>query len=266
MAGNEKGPYSSRREYAKRPASKPGRVDLLPDEFTNLIEDQGIRVKITPALLCPNRDEIHSTNHSLDCNVCKGDEVCEIPEAAFECWAFIQGVTFERRYDMQGLFDFKDLLMTTPSQLRVYYMYKVEVVDFPASFNQLVVRGKQTGTDDTTDILRFKPVEDSNTPIYVIDKNGKTYKEGKDYKINYKNKQIDWKTNRPADGLLYSVIYPALPTFRIIEMMHESRWYYEGRKQPTKKPVNLPQQSQIRWDYIREGSGTRVLRTSSGGA
>lgn len=264
MAGNQKQHNSTNATYPKRKPSKPGRVDLIPEEFKNLIEDQGIRIRISPAVLCPNRDEIHSTNHSLDCPVCNGDEVCEVPDQSFECWAFIQSVTLERRHDLQGIYDFKDLLMSTPSEVRMYYMYKIEILDFPASFNQLVNRGKRVGTVPESDLLRYDPIADSNTPIYVIDKAGVTYKEGKNFKIDFKNKQIIWKKDAPANGVMYSIIYPALPTFRVIEMMHESRWYYEGRKTPDKKPVNLPQQSLIRWDYLQSGSGTRVLRANGG--
>lgn len=254
-------PFASSEFREKRSPTKPGRVDLVPAEFDNLIEDQGIKVLITPCALCPNRDLAESTNHKLDCPVCNGDEVLEIPEKAVETWAFLQGIPFERKFDPQGLFDMKDAQMTTPADVRLSYMYKVEVLDFSATYNELIVRGKR-GPNGDTDYLRYRPTEDSNVPLFVVDSNGKKYTRGKDYEIDKETKTLKWKgTNRPALKSMYSILYPTLPTFRVIELMHESRFYYRAFKKAVKEPVNLPQQALLRWDYLAFGSGSRILRS-----
>jgi len=69
---------ASPNRYAKRANAKPGRVDLIPQEFENLIEDQGVRVRITPSAVCPNRTEVEDTNHSLDCPLCHGSQIYDM--------------------------------------------------------------------------------------------------------------------------------------------------------------------------------------------
>lgn len=258
--GNITGPFASSSVREKRSPTKPGRVDLVPAEFDNLIEDQGIKVLITPTALCPNRDSIEGTNHKLDCPICHGDEVLEITSKAIETWAFVQGVNLDKRYEGNGVFDMKDSQMTVPANVRISYMYKVEILDFSATFNQLVIRGKR-GPNANSDYLRYRPTEDSNIPLYVVDSTGKEYTRCKDYEIDKETKTIQWKTqNRPASNTMYSILYPTLPTFRVIELMHESRFYYRAFKKAVKEPVNLPQQALLRWDYLAFGSGAKVER------
>lgn len=258
--GNETKPFASSSTREKRSPTKPGRVDLIPKEFDNLIEDQGIKVLITPTALCPNRDSVEGTNHKLDCPVCFGDEVLEIKERAVETWAFIQGVTLDKRYEGNGVFDMKDAQMTVPANVRISYMYKVEVLDFSATFNQLIVRGKR-GPDSNSDYLRYRPTYDSNVPFYVVDSNGKEYIRHRDFEVFEEAKAIQWKTqNRPALNSIYSILYPTLPTFRVIELLHDSRFYYRAFKKAVKEPVNLPQQALLRWDYLAVGSGAKTER------
>jgi hypothetical protein len=258
--GNITNPFASQSVREKRSPTKPGRVDLMPAEFDNLIEDQGIKVLITPAALCPNRDMVEGTNHKLDCPICHGDEVLEITGKAIETWAFIQGVNLERRYEANGLFDIKDSQMTVPANVRISYMYKVEVLDFSSTFNELIMRGKR-GPDANSDYLRYRPTEDSNVPLYVVDSTGREYTRNEHYEIDKETKTIKWKNQyRPAANVMYSILYPTLPTFRVVELLHESRFYYRAFKKAVKEPVSLPQQALLRLDYLAVGSGAKVPR------
>jgi len=230
--------------------AKPGRVSLIPEEFDNLIEDQGIFVRITPSVLCPNRTEIEDTNHNLNCTLCD-NQVIDLTDECYEEWAFIQGVKFDKQFEVQGVFDPKDALMSIKSNVRLWYWYKIEVLDFSSVFNQVMKRGI-TDIDKT----RYELARVGETPMYLIDKLGTKYIRNEDYKIGADNHSIQWIGNTPAAGDLFSFSYPILPTFRVLELMHENRYYYNSERLKEKDPVHLPQQAHIRWDYFAKGSGT----------
>jgi len=255
----------------KRKDSKPSRVDLKPEEFENLIEDQGIYVRITPSILCPNRTDLGDTNHVLDCPLCFGDQLIDSPENAVETWAFLQGIKGQKELQVQGIYDIKDATITTKQAVKLYYWYKIEVLDFSAVYNQLLKRG----TGDT-DRIRYSSAKPGSAPLTVltdevlqasapdvpticIDSSGIRYARDKDFKIA--DRQLQWlsKLRRPKSGTLYSLIYPVLPTFRVLDLVHEHRYYYVSFKRLDKVPVHLPQQAVIRWDYLARGSGNQVL-------
>jgi hypothetical protein len=257
----------------KRSGSKPARVDLKPEEFENLIEDQGIYVRLTPSILCPNRTDLGDANHVLDCPLCFGDQVIDVPEQAEETWGFIQGIKSQKDLMNQvgaGIYDIKDATITTKQAVKMYYWYKIEVLDFAAVYNQLLKRGTGTNVDRT----RYAPAKPGATVLSVptddvlqstapdvnyicIDSAGKRYQLGKHYTV--KDRNLTWLTaNKPASGTLYSLIYPVLPTFRVLELLHEHRYYYVSFKRLDKIPVHLPQQAVIRWDYLAKTSGNQV--------
>jgi hypothetical protein len=235
----------------KRQGSKPGRVDLIPEEFEAIIEDQGTLVRITPAVLCPNRTDLTDTNHVLDCPLCFGSEVIDLDESCIETWAFIQGINIDKKFNVQGIFDMKDAQMTVPQDVRLYYWYKIEVIDFASVFNQVIKRSAKT-----KDRLRYKPTGNCDTPYFCVGNDGKRYVLNSDYRVV--GQEIEWLKNEPVVGSLYSFTYPILPTFRVLEMMHENRYYYTSFKQKEKTPVNLPQQAHIRWDYVAKKSGLLI--------
>ena len=258
----EKSPYASKNTYEKRFPPKPGRVDLRQDDLDVFIEDQGVRIRVTPSILCPNRDRVDSTNHTLDCCICGGDEVVDLDVHNYssECWGLFQSIKMERRYDPQGLYDFRDAQLSTPSFIKLGWLYKIELIDFAMGWNQLIKRGERVGKKSkNSDILRYIPAEDSNIPTIVIDDEGRVYKED-DFYLDQETKSIVWKRKRPDTGAIYSLSYPARPTFRVIEMLHENRLYYTDFKKSKKHPIYLPQQALLRWDYLATKSGARLER------
>ena len=86
----------------------PTPVKFDVGEFAQVIEDQGVFVKITPAMLCPNKDEVFSTNHELECTVCNGNEAVDIASQSIEEWAFIQAVDLKLDWRKEGILDIKD--------------------------------------------------------------------------------------------------------------------------------------------------------------
>ena len=237
--------------YPKR-QGKPGRVDLNVPELDNLIDDQGIRLRIVPSLLCPNRTDLSGTNHHLDCEVCNGNEAVDLESECFETFGAIQSIRHEKTFEISGIWDEKDATVTLKSEDRIYYWYKIIVLDFASIFNELVKRD-----DDDTDKLRYPPNRSCDTPFHLVDSSGIVYKPGVDYRVS-KDQYIKWTTaKRPAKDSLYSISYPVFPTFRVLETLHENRFYNITSKQKERVPVNLPQQAVIRWDYLADRSGNR---------
>lgn len=230
-----------------KPVTKPGRVSLRVKDFGDLLDNQGTNVRITPSIICPNRSGIQndetSVNHPMDCPICNGNQILDVDSLAFNTWAFIAGIKIETQID-QNRFDVKDALMTTKGEVKVHYWYKVEVVDHTAQFNQLI---KRSGVTDT---LRYEPKDVSDGAIYcLIDSKGEAYTKDTHYSLD--GNKLTWLSSvRPEIESIYSFMYPVLPTFRVIDLMHENRYYYNSEKLAKKVPVNLPQQSHIRWDYM----------------
>lgn len=248
---------ASRNVRDKRQLARPGRIDLIPQDFQNLIEDHGCYVRITPSILCPNRTDLTDTNHVLDCPVCFGDEAVDLHHQCIEDWVFIQSIKLNKEFNVQGLFDMKDAMATFRSQVRVYYWYKIEMLDFATPYNEIIMRG--VGDTDKT---RYVPAMACDTKWLCIDKNGVQYERDVHFKMD--GQSIRWTSvTRPPSGSLFSLIYPILPTFRVLETIHDSRYYYDAFRQPKKTPVNLPQQAIIRWDYLARKQGANELRAST---
>lgn len=244
---------SSTKTYPKRKNAKPGTVDLMPQEFENLIEDQGIRVRVTAAAVCPNRTEIEDTNHALDCPICFGSQVLDMPETCYEDWAFVQSVTLDKKMDVQGIWDMKDARITFKQGVRVSYWYKVEILDFASVFNEVIKR-----KSGNVDKLRYEAAKMCDTPYYLVDKLGNRYALNENYRID--GRDLVWITpSRPAVGTLYTLLYPILPTFRVLELMHENRYYYRSSKRAAKEPLQLPQQAHLRLDYLANKAGANIL-------
>jgi len=235
---------------AKRAPSKPGRVAFTIKEFDNLIIDQGVKIRVTPSMLCPNITDLNTYNHDLNCTICDNG-IIDLASQSFEDWAIIQGIKFDRKFEQGGVFDMKDAQITVAPNVRLHYWYKIEVIAFTSSYNQLIQRG-EGGVFDKT---RYIPQGDASlTPFYMIDKNGIEYTKDVEYEVS--GQGINWLgVTKPADNEIFSFTYPMLPTYRVLELMHSNRFYYDDYKRTDKIPVHLPQQAHCRWDYLARGSG-----------
>jgi len=243
-----------------KPTRKPGRVSLVIDEFNNLIEDQGIMVRVTPSVICPRRtgevEDNMNINHDLNCPICHGRSVVDLDHLAQDDWAFIQGITLDKTFTESSRYDMKDAFMTFRSPLRVSYWYKIEIIDFGSQFNELIHKNGK----ETRDRIRYPALDPEDGNIFaLIDGAGDTYELGTDYDIN--GQYIEWKTARmPPEDRLFSFLYPVLPTFRVLDLPHENRYYYDSDKNPVKVPEQLPQQAHIRWDFMAVGSGSDIAQ------
>lgn len=230
----------------KRVNPKPGTVKFDPRDFDNLIEDQGTFIRLTPAVLCPNQSDLYSENHVLDCPLCFGTRVIDIADKAVTMWAFIQGIKLVKESLIQGIMDIKDATITFQAGVKVYYQYKIEVLDFSSVYNQMIM-----ATTDNFVRLRYNPAASLDTPFYMVDKAGERYEVNVDYEWIPDQQRLNWLTaHRPAPGTVFSFSYPILPTFRVVELLHDNRYYYNDFKKTVKQPVQLPQQALLRWDYL----------------
>jgi hypothetical protein len=237
----------------------PGRISLDPKKFDDLLTDQGTKVRITPAMRCPNRSggDIRDVenNHPLNCDVCKDDsQIVDLNEAAIEDIAFIQSVSLNREFEPASIFDVKDAMLTVRGGTRLYYFYKIEVLDHTSLFNDVLIK-----SSSAQDRLRYIPIDvDDGHEFYLLDKDGNRYTRGTHYEIDG-TQYLQWlTTNRPPVNTLFSVIYPILPVFRVLELVHENRYYYESKKAADLTAIQLPQQAHIRWDYLAKGRGSNV--------
>lgn len=234
--------------YKKRPPP-PTRVDLQPEEFDAILNDFGTVVNVTPSVLCPRRSgndvEENDVNHDLNCPLCAGTLIVDLTELTKQTQAYIQGISLDKTYYPESRFDVKDCLISFPSVTRVSYWFKVEVVDFGSLFNQVIKR-----RPGNIDPLRYDAREADSGNFYALkDANGVFYNLGTDYTVS--GSTLTWLTpHRPPTGKVYSIMYPIRPTFRVLEMLHENRYYYNGFRRPNKIPVQLPQQAHCRWDYL----------------
>jgi len=235
----------------KRSPSKPGRIAFDVKAFDDLIADQGVFVRITPTLICPNISDLDTYNHSLSCNTCDNG-IVDVASKAVETWAFIQSINKDKEFAEHGIWEMRDAQISFREvDMRVNYWYKIEVLDFTTPFNELIER-KIGVTEDKT---RYTPQEATTTKFYLIDKDGNEYVKDTDYQITANG--IDWLVggSKPADGTIYSFSYPMLPTYRVLDLMHNSRFYYDGNKRADLLPSHLPQQAHIRFDFLARNKG-----------
>lgn len=237
----------------KRSPSHPSRIDLKYQEIDFLVEDQGVYVKITPAMMCPNRTAITDTNHPAQCTVCSGNAALDLPQHAVLDWGLFQAIDYELMFNVPGVFDLKDAKLTIKgtAPVKLDYWYKIEVQDHTSVFNELV-RRNTTGTDK----LRYAGQQalEKTACTYLVDHAGVEWVYGTDFTIS--GQTLTWGAGKgPAGGTVYSIQYPILPTFRVIQLLHGDRYYYTSFKQPMRTPVDLPQQAAIRWDYLAAQGG-----------
>lgn len=242
-------------ENRQKRTTPPPKVALNPANFDRVIEDHGTYVRVTPSIVCPRRSgariELDDTNHDLNCPLCQGALTIDVTESAFETWAFIQGIKIEKMLNANGIFDIKDAFASFKPGVRVHYWYKIEILDFATQYNEIVKRGASKN-----DALRYDPLEptgDGNRFI-VVDSDGKRFEYGSDFTVE--DRSLIWGSNAPKAGKLYSALYPVLPTFRVLEMMHENRQYYVDAKLPDRAPKQMPQQVHIRWDFMARKQGS----------
>lgn len=225
------------------PYGKSQKSLLQPVDFDKLIFDQGIRVLHSKTTLCPNCFEKESGHYDINCTLCDNGRF-HFEEK--EVWVFLSQKHMEQMIQLQGVWELGDLSITFPayyidrSVVRVDYFDKITILDFSERTSDLVKRSASGDTDK----IRYE-VTDVD---YLATKNKRYYKDT-DFII--KDTNINWiNSNRPGPGEIYTLSYMYRPVYRIVNFLHEQRYYYDSFKSNTKNPIYLPIQAQARRDYI----------------
>jgi len=217
---------------------KFGNVELDVDKINQLIEDQGVRVRVYRTILCPNIKSIDGGHHNIDCKLCDEGFIDRQPQ---DTWAVIQNQAMKRELKGEGQWDDHDAYATFISGIEIQYFAKIELMDYTTTFYQLIQR--QEGEIDR---LKYKAIKVN----ILIDKDNLEYFEGSDFTLSPTG-DIQWTgARRPRKGLIYTVHYDYPITYRAIMASNINRFTNQKRKRDFKEPIHLPQRWQIKRDFL----------------
>lgn len=189
------------------------KVNFNVQDFDDLVSKQGVRVNVYRTSYCPNVKSIDGAEHELDCPICHGSGfVDRYPLATY---AFLQAFTLDKGVFVEGLYDGNSMAGTFQQSVELQYFTLVELLDFSETFFERIRR-----QDGQVDVLRYPGTRVN----LVIDKHGKEYYEGNDFKLD-PNGNISWCDGRQPDrGMIYSINYNTKIRFRAVKAMHNNRF------------------------------------------
>ena len=181
-----------------------------------VIKDLGVRVCLYKSTLCPNITSLESIDHDPNCTICNNNM---IDFDGRETIALFQQQDLIEQYKLQGTFSMDEILVTFLSGETLHHYSRMELLDFPEDFFELIQR--QIGA--SIDILKYKACNVlgcfSSSSGNRID-----YHYGTDFELD-PNGNIKWiGTHKPADKAIYSIYYKYLPVFRAIKAVHRDRY------------------------------------------
>jgi hypothetical protein len=188
-------------------------VNFNTQDFDDLIHRQGVRVKVFRTSFCPNVKSIDGGEHEIDCPICHGTGF--VDRYPLSTWAFLQTIELDKKVFVEGLYDGNSMRGTFMQGVELQYFTMVELEDFTEAFFERIKR-----QDGQVDVLRYPGIRVN----LVIDKHGKEYYEGSDFKLD-PNGNISWCDGRQPDrGMIYSINYNTKIRFRAIKAMHNNRF------------------------------------------
>ena len=191
-----------------------GKVSLDPSKFDNLINNQGVKVKVYRSSYCPRVKSIDGAEHDIECPLCRG--MGFIDRYPLDTFAVIQEQNLEKSHFAEGFYDGNTVQATFPRGVELQYFTLVELVDFTDLFFERVRR--QNGV---TDNLRYKALRVN----MLVDASGAEYYEGSDFRLDV-NGSISWDPNgrQPGRGVIYTINYEMSVRYRAIKAGHVSRF------------------------------------------
>jgi hypothetical protein len=220
------------------PKSNRKKVNFQVQEFDTLINKQGVRVFVYRTSFCPNVKSIDGAEHELDCPLCHGTGF--IDRYPLDTWAFLQSFDLDKGVFAEGLYDGNSMAGTFQQSVELQYFTLVELQDFSETFFERIKR-----QDGQVDVLRYPGTRVN----LVIDKHGKEYFEGNDFKLD-PNGNISWCDGRQPDrGAIYSVNYSTKIRFRAIKAMHNNRFVQVGPPGETDL-VKMSEQWMLQKEYL----------------
>lgn len=233
---------------ANRPKTNPygkyNRVPLRTNDFNKFIVDTGIYVRHDKTSICTctyNRDSNHI---NINCNLCDNGR---IHFDSRDVWVLISQKKVEELFEVQGVWQTGDVMVTFPSVyedktvVKIDFFDRITILDFEERTSELI---KRSATD--YDRIRYQVID-----VLFLRTNTKIYYINTDFEVDGKN--IHWiSANRPALNELYTLAYTFRPVYRIVNFFHEARYYYQNFKLKERVPTYLPIQAQARRDFIQE--------------
>lgn len=192
------------------------RANLNPHAFSELIEQQGVNVKVYRTSYCPNVKAVDGAEHEIDCTTCNGSGWIDLEPLCTR--AILQSIALEKVSRIEGLVDGNTVMMTFPTGIELQYFTLVELQDYLDIFIQRVLRNPVGDVD----ILKYAACRFN----FVVDKNLTRYYQDQDFKID-PNGDILWLSggtaSKPATNTPYSVHYEAKVQFRAVRAAHVNR-------------------------------------------
>lgn len=196
-----------------KPLKTGVKVSLRVDQFDDLVEKQGVRVKVYRSSYCPRVKSIDGAEHEIDCPLCYGRQF--IDRFCLETVAFIQTQELEKKVQAEGLVDGNSVAATFKQNVELQYFTLVELLDFTDIYFQRIKRQK-----GSVDVLKYPGLRIN----MLVDQDGKDYFESSDFKIDV-NGCIEWCPNKgPRAGKIYTIHYETAVRFRAVRAMHSNRF------------------------------------------
>jgi hypothetical protein len=210
----------------------PTTVDIYPKMATadidvkaidSLIYNKGVQINLYPILPCPNIAGIDDPQHNINCPLCLGrgfiDDTAHPISTVALIYTQSKGLLINEDNLGQQL-EQGEAFVTFLSGVNAIYFQRMELVNFTRTYYQHVAR--QAGNADK---LHYKALDITS----IIDKNGQSYTKTTDFVVN--NGMVQWvSTHQPAKGVIYSISYHCLVTFRTILSVHRGRYISSGMK------------------------------------
>lgn len=214
------------------------KVDLNTQAFDDLIQSQGVRVKVYRSSYCPRVKSIDGAEHDIECPLCHGAQF--IDRYPIDTWAFIQGQTLDKPQFVEGFYDGNTVNATFMKGIELQYFTLVELCDFPEAYFER--KKRQYGE---VDVLKYP----GRRVHLLVDYDGKEYVEGSDFCLDV-NGNVKWNPNKgPIRGTIYSINYETKIRFRAVKAQHSNRFAQVNVDGGTSY-VKMPEQWSLQKDYL----------------
>lgn len=216
-------------------------------KIDSLIYHKGVIVRLYPILPCPNIISIDDSQHNINCKLCTGKGYIDDRNNYYDTVVLIttqQKELLINPENIGGNLEQGEAFATFLSGINLTYLQKFELINFSRPYYQHVQR--QNGNSDR---LHYSAKSVSS----IMDKNGKTYTNNVDYKIT--ESMIEWiGTNQPSTGIIYSINYQCLVTYRCMEALHRGRYVSTSIQSPVITEVEFSEQWKVKESFLVDQS------------
>lgn len=222
-----------------KPDTAPmNRISLNPADFTALVEQHGVNVKVYRSGFCPRVKSVDGNEHDINCPICNGSGFVDLYPLCTK--AFIQSQDLEKRQSTEGLIDGNHVSATFHIGVELQYFTRVDLMDYTDLYMETIMRKKGS----LVDAPRYKACRVN----FCVDYNGKEYFQDSDFTLDI-NGNIKWGTRRPADGMVYSINYETPTQFRATRALHVNR-FAQAKSGPKVEFIKMNEQWILSKEYL----------------